>query len=248
MKLHQGLALIVATAFVVVKDVDGQTTYSCPSIGGGQTVLPAETLIRIPIVTDPNSLCTLVRHNATAGGTQRAPVARSFASRGSWEVSAGLFSNSATSGLSLDCDAGDGTTCDVTLPPVTNGQQYILETFTRPTLSAEALAARFLEQSTFGTTRESMNDLVARGLDYENWIIEQMNMPISSMREYYRKRTNPKYEFPYALGAVGSGPCDLYSRWRTYAVSILYAYLLFCAIRTSLNIGILIVIHFSSII
>ena len=175
-------------------------------------------------------------------------MARSFASRGSWEVSAGLFSNSATSGLSLDCDAGDGTTCDVTLPPVTNGQQYILETFTRPTLSAEALAARFLEQSTFGTTRESMNDLVARGLDYENWIIEQMNMPISSMREYYRKRTNPKYEFPYALGAVGSGPCDLYSRWRTYAVSILYAYLLFCAIRTSLNIGILIVIHFSSII
>ena len=151
-------------------------------------------------------------------------MARSFASRGSWEVSAGLFSNSATSGLSLDCDTdGDGTTCDVTLPPVNNGQQYILETFTRPTLSAEALAARFLEQSTFGTTRESMNDLVDRhGLDYENWIIEQMDMPISSMREYYRKRTNPKYEFPYALGAVGSGPCDIYSRWRTYAVSIEY--------------------------
>ena len=218
MKLHQGLALIIATTFVVVKDVDGQTTYSCPSIGG-QTVLPAETPIRIPIVTDPNSLCTLIRHNVAAGGTQRAPVARSFASRGSWEVSAGLFSNAATSGLSLDCDTGDGTTCDVTLPPVNNGQQYILETFTRPTLSAEALSARFLEQSTFGTTRESMNDLVASGLNYSNWIIEQMNMPVSSMREYYRKRTNPKYEFPYALGAVGSGPCDLYSRWRTYAVS-----------------------------
>lgn len=221
MKLHWGTpATLLSTAFVAVNVVNGQTTYTCPIEGSAGTVLPAETTIRIPIITNADTLCTLVRHNITAGGSQRAPVARSFAARGSWEVSAGLFSNGATSGLTIDCESsGDGTTCDITLPPVSNGEEYILESFTRPTLSSEAQAARFLEQATFGSTRETIHELVEGGLDFESWIIGQMNLAPSSLREYYRKRTNPKFEFPYALGAVGSGPCDLYSRWRTYAVS-----------------------------
>ena len=219
MKLHGTPATLLSTAFVAVNVVNGQTTYTCPIEGSAGTVLPAETTIRIPIITNADTLCTLVRHNITAGGSQRAPVARSFAARGSWEVSAGLFSNGATSGLTIDCASGDGTTCDITLPPVRSGEEYIIESFTRPTLSSEAQAARFLEQATFGSTSETIHELVEGGLDFESWIIGQMNLAPSSLREYYRKRTNPKFEFPYALGAVGSGPCDLYSRWRTYAVS-----------------------------
>ena len=106
-----------------------------------------------------------------------------------------------------------------------SGEEYILESFTRPDVPTESSysteelsASRFLEQATFGPTRESINDL-ATNLDYEGWIVDQINTPHVTMREYYRKRTNPKYEFPYVLGAVGSGPCDLHSRWRRYAVS-----------------------------
>ena len=224
MKLHQGLSLLIAICCGL--DAMAQTTYDCPATAGAPPTLLSEVVlggppvtVRIPIVTDPNGLCTLVRHNATAGGMQRAPVARSYASRGGWEVSAGLFANGATSGLAVDCTAE--TTCDVTLPPLSgDGQQYILESFAH-SRSAEATAARFLEQATFGSTRRDIDALVSSNLDYEAWLVEQMyDLPASSMRKFYRKRTNPKYEFSSVAGAVGSGPCDIYSRWRMYAVSL----------------------------
>ena len=234
MKLSQGIALLQCLIIIRGQEVP---TYTCP-IDGSTTSIPAETLVRIPIVTDPNNLCTLIRHNATGGGsTQRAPVARSYAARGLWEVSAGLFSNTATSGLTINCgdDGGETTppssTCDIFLPPITpdSGEEYILETSTRPSVSSdtaytedELKAARFLEQSTFGPTVESISELVESGLDFESWLMDQMyNLPKSSLREYYRKRVNPKFEFPYRVGAVGSGPCDSNSRWRMYAVSII---------------------------
>jgi len=36
---------------------------------------------------------------------------------------------------------------------------------------------------------------------------------------FYREHTNPKFEFPYNTGAISSTPCQLYSRWRRYAIS-----------------------------
>ena len=236
MKLKQGLGLLLATT-VPIDIVYAQTIYPCPT-DGGATSIPPSTPARLEIVTDSNTLCTLIRHNVTAGGTQRAPIARSYSARSTWEISAGLFSNSATSGVTLDCVTGE-TYCDVTLPPLGSGQEYILESFTRTesstTYSMEELSAsRFLEQATFGPTRESINDLSFTGqgsnLDYEGWIVNQINTPHVTMREYYRKRANPKYEFPYVLGAVGSGPCDLHSRWRRYAVSSVFV----CAVYWSI--------------
>ena len=234
MKLQTGLGLLLATT-VPIDTVYAQTIYPCPTTDGGSTIIPPSTPARLEIVTDSNKLCTLIRHNITAGGTQRAPIARSYSARSTWEISAGLFSNSATSGVTLNCTSGE-TYCDVTLPPLGSGQEYILESFTRPTVPTdgsssytieELSAARFLEQATFGPTRESINDL-ATNLDYEGWIVDQINTTHVTMREYYRKRTNPKYEFPYVLGAVGSGPCDLHSRWRRYAVSSVCAVFLVC--------------------
>jgi len=226
MKLQTGLGLLLATT-VPIDIVYAQTIYPCPT-DGSQTIIPPSTPARLEIVTNSNTLCTLIRHNITAGGTQRAPIARSYGARSTWEISAGLFSNSATSGVTLDCITGE-TYCDVTLPPLGSGQEYILESFTRPTVptdgsssytTEEMSASRFLEQATFGPTRESINDLAGSNLDYEGWIVDQINTKHVTMREYYRKRTNPKYEFPYVLGAVGSSPCDLHSRWRRYAVSV----------------------------
>ena len=44
-------------------------------------------------------------------------------------------------------------------------------------------------------------------------------MPASSHRAYFRERMNPKFEYPYKVGAIGARPCELHSRWRRYAFS-----------------------------
>ena len=76
------------------------------------------------------------------------------------------------------------------------------------------------QQATFGPTRESINTMLSTNNDYATWIESQLALPPSSHREFYRKRTNPKFEFPYSVGATGPRPCDLHSRWRRYALTI----------------------------
>ena len=44
-------------------------------------------------------------------------------------------------------------------------------------------------------------------------------MPVSSHRAFFREHVNPKYEFPYRVGAIGPRPCELHSRWRRYAIT-----------------------------
>ena len=44
-------------------------------------------------------------------------------------------------------------------------------------------------------------------------------MPVSSHRAFFREHVNPKYEFPFRVGAVGPRPCELHSRWRRYAIT-----------------------------
>jgi hypothetical protein len=136
------------------------TTIPCPAAGAPPTVIPSSltsnTTVHIPIISNANGLCTLLRHNAT-DNTQRAPVARSYANRNSWEVSAGLFSGRTPTGSSsvgrvvVDCDAPslDPLECEIVLPPLVDStQEYILESFDYET-SMEVEAARFLEQVSY---------------------------------------------------------------------------------------------------
>jgi hypothetical protein len=107
----------------------------------------------------------------------------------------------------------------VTLPQLQEGQQYVLETY-RHILSEEATAARFLEQATFGTRQEDITALVATNNNFTEWVYNQIyDVPMSSHREFYRRRTNPKFEYPYQVGAIGPTPCEKFSRWRKYALT-----------------------------
>ena len=131
--------------------VSGQTTYPCPA-AGSSTILPitssstsdSTTIIRVPIVTNPSGLCLIIRRSNSTANKQRAPVARSYANRGTWEQSPGLFADG-RSGVAVDCDAGGPGVCDVTLPPLEGGMEYVLESHEYET-SMDAEAARFLEQ------------------------------------------------------------------------------------------------------
>ena len=62
--------------------------------------------------------------------------------------------------------------------------------------------------------------MVSTSNDFESWVTEQINVvPKSSHRQFFRKRTNPKLEYAYNVGAVGSFPCEKFSRWRKYALT-----------------------------
>lgn len=79
---------------------------------------------------------------------------------------------------------------------------------------------RYLFQATFGTTKEELQALVSSSNDFASWLKHQMyELPMSSLRAFYRKHTNPKFEYPYKVGAVSSLPCEMYSRWRKYAIT-----------------------------
>jgi hypothetical protein len=52
--------------------------------------------------------------------------------------------------------------------------------------------------------------MVATSNDFASWVQEQMyDVPASSFRRFYRERVNPKWEYPYAAGAVSSTPCEV---------------------------------------
>jgi len=86
--------------------------------------------------------------------------------------------------------------------------------------SSLSLPISFLLQATFGQTRESIDELVANSNDFASWIHNQMyTIPPSFHREFLRRNTHPKVEYPYLAGTVGARPCEQYSRWRKYAIN-----------------------------
>ena len=146
MELHALSTLVWAST--VPLNVNAQATYACPS--AGSTTLPISpadgvTTIRLPRVSPSNGLCLLTRQNALPGG-ERVPASRSYAGR-DWERSPGELSKTG-SGLVVDCSQGRARECDVTLPALEPGFEYILESHTYA-ISEEAEAARFLEQVSF---------------------------------------------------------------------------------------------------
>ena len=50
------------------------------------------------------------------------------------------------SGASVDCSAGNAAECDVTLPPLDDGQEYVLESYEYRTLGEADEVTRLLEQ------------------------------------------------------------------------------------------------------
>ena len=131
-------------------NVNAQATYACPSAGSiSLPISPADgvTTIRLPRVSPSDGVCLLTRRNASTGG-ERATASRSYAGR-DWEHSAGVLAKTG-SGVVVDCTKGSAMAmeCDVTLPALDQGFEYILGSHTYG-VSEEAEATRFLEQVSF---------------------------------------------------------------------------------------------------
>jgi hypothetical protein len=119
--------------------------------------------------------------------------------------------------LVWECSASQ---CRVELPMSSDAPSYQLQTLTPPPVSAEARAARFLLQSTFGPTLEDIAAFAAGGMttadELKKWVSDQMALPPTLHRSYYRSRVNQPFMDPTPVGALTS-PCEMGSRWVRYA-------------------------------
>lgn len=117
---------------------------------------------------------------------------------------------------------------------------YFLTYYER-SLSLRNELSRFLQRTTFGPTATELDalemayvDLGGTGPDtathgetmerlQTEWVQAQQDPAtfstgkFSSLREYYRKRLNPRSPEVYRIGESGPHPCEKHSRWRKFA-------------------------------
>ena len=90
----------------------------------------------------------------------------------------------------------------------------------RDTVSDTDKTARLLETATFGTTLADINSFGGAFTmeTAKTWIQNQINAPMTSHREFFRQRANPRLTNPVRVARPGH-PCDARSWWRKYAFS-----------------------------
>jgi len=211
---------------------------SCPvvgdaplSIGSGHVMLS---------IADIATLCTLTKSvtSETSGETILIPIARSYDNK-LWEQAAGDLAVSIIDNKEILCYS---VGCQLDLPPLRTGESYLLSSSSHSLTESDEYA-RFLESATFGITQIDIDSLLASPKSVPDniidWVSSQMNVtetPLSSHREYWRKRTNSRVSTSFKFCFISSvtnvnfkinfqapsstfigtpdHPCDQYSRWR----------------------------------
>jgi len=179
-----------------------------------------------------STLCTLQKVVFTTQEdgnvvTSTKPVARSYSSNG-WEVAPGSYAPGVLS-LKDDDFVDSGEHTFLTLPAIdSNSQDYYVLTLQSDGTSSSAAEtssrrklneqkdqnARFLEMTTFGTTKQDLNLLTA--MSPEEWLENQMNdVEPTSHRAYWRQRSHPRWLFSQKVGR-SDHPCDPNSKWRRF--------------------------------
>ena len=188
-------------------DPNAGTQFYCPSFRGSFNIF-ASGLVEISN-SDPNALCTITE--ITTDSSLK-PLARSYNAM-NWEASAGAYA-----GLEFTCD--NNGSCFVNLPLLPTGSRYQITTFKPPSYTVDDQVARFLEQATFGPTLYDISSLnqFPSLLDssFASWIDSQKKLPMTSHREYYRRRLNSRFDVATQMGAV-THPCQAGTRYRRFA-------------------------------
>jgi hypothetical protein len=205
-----GAVVVVATsvALIVVfttgSDDEEAVRLKCPSIDDEPDPLNIRGGQPIELNNFNNDLCTLWR---IGPGSKRTPVARSYEGN-PWEVYAGEFSEK----IQFQCQKGN---CKTILPSLEDDDQfYELASFQHSAPQNDQIA-RFLEQATFGPTRSTIMEFPD---SYSEWVHEQMALPDSSHRRFYRSRLNHRKTVSSQQG-VATHPCQAGTRYRKYAFS-----------------------------
>ena len=161
-------------------------------LGAGPQTLPASS---------PGWLIVLQRISSTDGSATE--LARSYGGH--------VWEDLLPSPPGVECDAE----CSVTLPA---GAQHRLNWLKARETTTEERAARFLLQATFGPTRSSVRNFSSSAITPGQWLSDQMALPPTLHRAYFRRRANPRLRVPLATGGVRDA-CHRLSRWRQYALT-----------------------------
>ena len=149
-------------------------------------------------------LCTLVQVDVNR--TRFVPVGRSYENN-AWEP---YMTNLLVVPPTFSCDP---VTCQVKLPPLLPGHSYELVGY-HYTVPKRDEIARFLEQATFGPTRNALDQFPS---SFGHWIKDQQDVvPPSLHREFYRARLNARIDVPSTIG-LPTQPCDGGARYRRFA-------------------------------
>lgn len=155
----------------------------------------------------PNTFCGIFLHKKQSGDL--IPLARSYHGQ-DWESAPGP----------LACPSKDVTSTSVLLPDLQDpNDEYVVLT-KAGTMDNKKQIASFLEMTTFGPKMseiEALDNLPSWGTEERaQYVRDQMDMDATSHREYFRKRTNSKWDAT-AQPARSSHPCSPNSKWRRYS-------------------------------
>ena len=158
-----------------------------------------------------NTFCGIFLRQGSESGNI-IPLARSYHGRG-WEAAPGP----------LACPTENVNATTVVLPDLQDADDRYVILAKDGSLSEKKQIAKFLETTTFGPKRSEIDAIAADGL----WttsaaakraahLRSQIDLPMTSHREYYRKRANTKWDAT-AQPARSDHPCSPNSKWRKYS-------------------------------
>eukprot|EP00934_Nitzschia_sp_Nitz4_P009264 Nitzschia sp. Nitz4//scaffold316_size20630//7257//13186//NITZ4_008656-RA/size20630-snap-gene-0.2-mRNA-1//1//CDS//3329547514//9254//frame0 len=158
-------------------------------------------------------LCTLIEvsaefaTNSSLVDAQIKPIARRYHTS-DWGAYAGDYSH-----LTFTCT---DATCEVELPAAPVGRMYLLKSYYYKPKYSSRLAS-FLDKTTFGVTREELDNMDGSMRD---WVLTQMHdIPMSSHRQFFREWSN---EWAYTTTGVGlvqvDDACAIGARYRNFAL------------------------------
>ncbi len=253
------LAWTLSFCILFVMPVVATNTYSCSNTEERQ-VVPSNTVISLAKAMTGGNLCTLVRIT-TSGGydeerhftrlneeedeqsfsttmegeeTYFAPVARSYNGY-DWERVAGPYR--ATLSIKCPSEINGESHCDVTVPDALNEYETFYLVHDEYSTGVKEEAARFFEQTTFGTTREYLQNVINSALHggeeevannsnddpndsnglmpfFRNWLHEQMyDVPPTLHRALWRGRATSFMDVPSREGTINH-PCRVGAYWR----------------------------------
>ena len=178
----------------------------CTANLGTPVTIASGSLIQIT-PAPKGKMCLIKRIESTDSKSTYAPVARSYESL-NWQRVAGPYN------LQIACEENN-TYCTIQIPSAkTPNTSFILESYEND-LTIEQEAARFFEQTTFGTTRKDLQDVKDHGvtnhqdfLSYaSNWLYDQMyNIPTTLHRAMWRSRSVMRSDVPLFEGSLNH-PC-----------------------------------------
>ena len=160
----------------------------CPDSETAAISLPAGPIM----LAKSNELCILTKAVEDSSGilSNVVPVARSYDGK-SWEPSTGEIATRLLHGVNFG-NYSIGT--QLNLPELPAGEKYFLTSYSYNTNEQDKVA-RLFESATFGTMAKDLSawdkgEVTTSSVS--EWIKDQIDKPMTSHREFFRRRVNPR--------------------------------------------------------